>query len=247
MPIGLLGRKLGMTQVFLPDGRPVGATVIEAGPCPVLTVRTPERDGYRAVQLGFEERPVRLVSKPEQGQFAKSQTSPKRVVRELRLTLSEEPPASPVTVSVFTAGDFVDVVGTTIGKGFQGGMKRHHWHGGGASHGSMSHRRIGSMGANTNPGRVLKGHRLPGHMGDARRTTQNLEVVTVDAEHNLLVVKGSVPGPENGYLIVRKALKRVKRVVPPTVAKKEKKKAVAPAKQTKGQKADVAAQRSKGK
>src|SRR3989338_7933929 len=246
MSTGLLGKKLGMTQVFLQDGRPVGATVIEAGPCPVLAVRTAEQDGYRAVQLGFDEKPPRLASKPEQGQFAKAQTTPKRVVRELRLTLKEEPPQAPVTVAVFTPGDFVDVVGTSIGKGFQGGMKRHHWRGGGASHGSMSHRRIGSMGANTDPGRVLKGHRLPGHMGHARRTAQNLEVVPVGGERHLLVVKGSVPGPENGYLMVRKALKRLKRVVPPVVAKK-KKKDTGVVKQSKGQKADVAAQRAKGK
>lgn len=244
MAIGLLGRKLGMTQVFLPDGRPVGVTVIEAGPCPVLIVRTPERDGYHAVQLGFEEKPARLVAKPQQGQFAKAQTAPLRHVREIRLDPAEQPPTSPVTVSVFTAGDFVDVVGTTIGKGFQGGMKRHHWKGGGASHGSMSHRRIGSMGANTDPGRVLRGHRLPGHMGDARCTTQNLEVVTVDAERNILVVKGSVPGAENAFLIVRKALKRAKRVVLPSVAKK-KKKETGVLKQSKAQKADVAAQRAK--
>ncbi|OGX40924.1 MAG: 50S ribosomal protein L3 [Omnitrophica WOR_2 bacterium RIFCSPHIGHO2_02_FULL_68_15] len=246
MALGLLGKKLGMTQLFLPDGRPVGVTVIEAGPCPVLSVRTLERDGYRAVQLGFDDRPARLTPKPEQGQAAKAGTTPKRLVREIRLSPTDEAPTAPVTVAAFTPGDFVDVVGTTIGKGFQGGMKRHHWRGGGASHGSMSHRRIGSMGANTDPGRVLKGHRLPGHMGHARRTTQNLEVVTVDAERHLLVVKGSVPGPENGYLMVRKALKRLKRVVPPVVAKK-KKKDTGVVKQSKGQKADVAAQRAKGK
>ena len=244
MATGLLGKKLGMTQVFLQDGRPVGATVIEAGPCPVLAVRTAEQDGYRAVQLEFDEKPPRLASKPEQGQFAKAQTTPKRVVRELRLTLKEEPPQAPVTVAVFTPGDFVDVVGTSIGKGFQGGMKRHHWRGGGASHGSMSHRRMGSMGANTDPGRVLKGHRLPGHMGHERVTVQNLEVVTVDAEHHLLVVKGAVPGPENGYLVICKALKRVKRAAAPVIVKK-KKKDVAVAKQSKTQKADVAGQRAK--
>lgn len=246
MAIGLLGKKVGMTQVFLDDGRPVGVTVIEAGPCPVLQVRTPEKDGYRAVQLGFEDKPARLVSKPEQGQFAKAQVSPKRFVQEIRLGLAEEPPPAPVTVTIFSPGDFVDVVGTSIGHGFQGGMKRWHWKGGGASHGSMSHRRIGSMGANTDPGRVLRGHHLPGHMGHARRTIQSLEVIQVDPEHNLLVVKGTVPGHENGYLVIRKALKRVKRVAPPVVAKKKEKK-TAPVKQTKAQKQDVAAQRAKGK
>lgn len=244
MALGLLGKKLGMTQLFLADGRPVGVTVIEAGPCPVLAVRTPERDGYRAVQLGFGDKPTRLVPKPEQGQFTKAGTTPKRFVREIRLSPTDEVPQHPVTVAAFTPGDFVDVVGTTIGKGFQGGMKRHHWRGGGASHGSMSHRRIGSMGSNTDPGRVLKGHRLPGHMGHARCTTQNLEVVTVDAERHLLVVKGAVPGPENGYLVVRKALKRLKRVAPPPVAVK-KKKETSVVKQSKVQKADVAAQRAK--
>lgn len=246
MAIGLLGKKLGMTQVFLADGRPVGATVIEAGPCPILAVRTPERHGYRAMQLGFDDTPARLVTKPVAGQFAKANVPPTRVVREIRLAPTEEPPAGPVTVAVFTPGDFVDVTGTSCGHGFQGGMKRHHWRGGGASHGSMSHRRIGSMGSNTTPGRVLRGHRLPGHMGAAQRTVQNLEVVTVDAEHNLLVVKGAVPGHENSYVVVRKALKRVKRVAPPVVVKKKKEK-TAPVKQTKTQKADVSAQRTKGR
>lgn len=246
MALGVLGKKLGMTQLFLPDGRPVGVTVIEAGPCPVLAVRTPERDGYRAVQLGFDDKPARLVAKPVAGQFAKAGAAPKRFVREIRLSPTDEVPQTPVTVAAFTPGDFVDVVGTTIGKGFQGGMKRHHWRGGGASHGSMSHRRIGSMGSNTDPGRVLKGHRLPGHMGHARRTTQNLEVVTVDPERHLLVVKGSVPGPENSYLVVRRALKRLRRAVPPVVAKK-KTKDTGVVKQSKGQKADVAAQRAKTK
>ena len=244
MPIGLLGKKLGMTQVFLEDGRPVGVTVLEAGPCPVLAVRTPEKDGYKAVQLGFDDRPVRLVSKPQAGQFAKAQSAPKRFVREVRLGPAEEPPASPVTVSVFTPGDFVDIVGTSIGHGFQGGMKRWHWSGGGASHGSMSHRRIGSMGSNTTPGRVLRGHHLPGQMGHVQRTIQNVEVVQVDAEQHLLVVKGSVPGHDNGYLIIRKALKRFRRTTPVVVAKKKKKEKVAPAKAAKA-KAD--APKAKGK
>ena len=244
MPIGLLGKKLGMTQVFLEDGRPVGVTVIEAGPCPVLKVRTPEKDGYRAVQLGFDDKPPRLVRQPEAGQFAKAQVTPKRFVREIRLGLSEEPPQTPLTVSLFSPGDFVDVTGTTIGKGFQGGMKRWHWAGGGASHGSMSHRRIGSMGSNTDPGRVFKGHHLPGHLGHAQRTVQSLEVIQVDSEHNLLVVKGAVPGHESGYLIVRKALKRLKRVAAPVVAKKKKEK-VAPAKPAKARKAKGAIQQAK--
>ena len=247
MPLGLLGKKLGMTQVFLPDGRPVGVTVVEAGPCPVVQVRTAEKDGYRAVQLAFDDKPARLVSKPQAGQFAKAQATPKRYVREIRLGPTEELPTAPVTVAVFAPGDFVDVTGTSIGHGFQGGMKRHHWHGGGASHGSMSHRRIGSMGANPAPGRVLRGHRLPGHMGHVRRTVQSLEVVQVDAEHHLLVLKGSVPGHDNGYLMIHKALKRAKRVAVVAALPKKKKKDTAPVKQTKGQKADVATQRSKGK
>ncbi|MBI4313797.1 MAG: 50S ribosomal protein L3 [Candidatus Omnitrophica bacterium] len=247
MALGLLGKKIGMTQVFLPDGRPVGVTVIEAGPCPVLRVRTPEKDGYRAVQLGFDDLPARLVSKPEAGQFAKAQAAAKRFVREIRLSPKEEAPAAPVTVALFTPGDFVDVVGTSIGKGFQGGMKRWNWSGGNETHGSMSHRRIGSMGANTDPGRVLRGHHLPGQMGDDRCTVQNLEVIVVDAEKNLLAVKGAVPGADNGYLVIRKALKRIKRVASAqeTAAKKKKETKTAPVKQSKGAKADVAAQRSK--
>jgi len=221
MAIGLLGKKVGMTQVFLADGRPVAATVIEAGPCPVLGVRTQALHGYRAVQLGFDDKPARLVAKPQAGQFAQAHATPKRFVREIRLNPSEEPPQTPVTVSVFGPGEFVDITGTSIGKGFQGGMKRWHWRGGDASHGSTSHRRIGSMGSNTTPGRVWRGHHLPGHLGNERRTVQNLEVITVDAQHHLLVVKGAVPGTENGYLIIRRALKRAKRVAPPVVVKKK--------------------------
>ena len=249
MSIGLLGKKVGMTQVFLEDGRAVGVTVVEAGPCPVLRVRTPEQDGYRAVQLGFDEKPARLISKPQAGQFAKAPggaVTPRRFIREIRLSPTDEAPTAPVTVSVFSPGDFVDVTGTTIGHGFQGGMKRHHWRGGGASHGSMSHRRIGSMGSNTDPGRVLRGHRLPGHMGHVQRTIQSLEVIQVDSEHHLLVLKGTVPGHENGYLVIRKALKRGRRVAPVVEVKKKQAK-TAPVKQTKSQKQDVAAQRAKGK
>lgn len=201
---GLLGKKIGMTQVFSEDGKRIGVTVIEAGPCPILAVKE------KSVQLGFDlvNKPDRL-KKPLLGYFKKLNVGPVRFIREfLRESGREYKIGEVLKVDLFKPGDFVDITGTSIGKGFQGGVKRWHWKGGPASHGSMSHRRPGSIGSTTTPGRVWKGHHMPGHMGACRVTTQNLAVIKVDAQNNLLLVKGAIPGHKNSYLIIRKAKKK---------------------------------------
>lgn len=204
--VGLLGRKIGMTQIFGENGHPMPVTVIEAGPCPVLQVKTAARDGYEAIQLGFGEIKERRATKAAQGHAKKAGTMPRRFIREFRLpTVAEYQPGQVLTVELFQVGDQVDVTGTSIGKGFQGGVKRWHWKGGPMTHGSMSHRRPGSIGSSAFPSRVWKGHHMPGHMGDERKTVQNLPVVGVDKEQGLLLVGGGVPGPEMGYVAVRKA------------------------------------------
>lgn len=224
MAVGILGRKIGMTQVFRNDGRIIPVTVIEAGPCHVLQVKTKDKDGYDAVQLGFIEKKEKSTNKPELGKFKKINISPKRFIRELRIVPEQKfEVGQQVRVDIFIPGDAVDVTGTSIGKGFQGGVKRWHWKGGPKTHGSMSHRRPGSIGSSTTPGRVLKGHHLPGRMGQDKVTIQNLEVVKVDPENNLLVVEGAVPGPKDGLLLIRKAKKLAKAKIPQIVVAKEKK------------------------
>lgn len=202
---GLLGKKVGMTQVFTEGGAVVPVTVIEAGPCHVMQVKSPETDGYHAVQLGFEDRKRKNATKPECGHAREAKTEPKRFVREIR---SSEPVeverGQVVTVAVFDGVGRVTVTGTSKGKGFQGVIRRHGFHGLGASHGvSKVHRSPGSIGQASDPSRVFKGVRMPGQMGHVRRTVQNLEVVRVDAERNLLLVKGAVPGHNGSYLVVK--------------------------------------------
>ncbi|MFA5411040.1 MAG: 50S ribosomal protein L3 [Candidatus Omnitrophota bacterium] len=200
---GILGKKLGMTQIFSDDGKLVGVTAIEAGPCPVLAVKE------KSLQLGFDAAKEARLKKPLSGYFKKLKVSPCKFIRELaREQGAEYQVGQEIKVDLFKPGDFVDITGVSIGRGFQGGMKRHHWHGGPQTHGSMSHRRIGSIGSSTTPGRVWKGHNLPGHMGTARVTTQNLRVVKIDAANNLLLVKGAVPGHKNSYLTIKKAKKK---------------------------------------
>jgi large subunit ribosomal protein L3 len=187
-------------------------------------VKTKEKDGYEAVQIGFCEKKEKLVPKPELGKFKKINISPKRFIREIRTAPDQKfEVGQQMKVDIFAAGDAVDVTGTSIGKGFQGGMKRWHWRGGKKTHGSMSHRRPGSIGSTTTPGRVIKGHHLPGRMGGDVVTTQNLEVVKIDPENNLLVLEGSVPGPNDSLLIIKKAKKRAKAKIPQVVIVKEKK------------------------
>src|SRR5438874_12758378 len=205
MTDGLLGQKLGMTQVFLDSGRAVPVTVIEAGPCRVSQVKTKERDGYSAVQLAFREQPDRKVSKPVKGHFAKANLPAHRHVREFRAT-GEVRVGATVTVSLFTKGELVDVVGVSKGKGFQGVVKRHHFAGGPETHGSMFHRAPGSIGSSSFPSRVIKGMRGAGRMGGGRVTIRNLKVLRVDADNHLLLVEGGIPGAPSGYVIVRKAI-----------------------------------------
>ncbi|MDD2751799.1 MAG: 50S ribosomal protein L3 [Candidatus Omnitrophica bacterium] len=201
--LGILGKKLGMTQVFTDNGDLVSVTAIEAGPCPVLKVND------KSLQLGFEAIAEKHLSKPVLGYFKKLQLNPCKIVKEVIKDPSKEYKiGDQIKLDIFKPGDFVDVIGTSIGKGFQGGMKRWHWHGGPQTHGSMSHRRIGSLGSSTTPGRTWTGHHLPGHMGAGRVTTQNLKVIKIDLENNIILVKGSVPGNKNNYLIIRQAKKK---------------------------------------
>ncbi len=205
MSTGILGKKLGMTQVFAEDGRLISVTAIEAGPCPILAVKV------KSIQIGFDPANQKRVTKPILGIFKKVNIAPCKVIKEvMKESAKEYKVGDQIKVDLFKPGDFVDVTGTSIGKGFQGGMKRWHWSGGPQTHGSTSHRRVGSMGSSTTPGRVWKGHHLPGHMGSSRTTMQNLRVVKIDAENNLILIKGPVPGHKNGYLIIRKAKKKWK-------------------------------------
>jgi large subunit ribosomal protein L3 len=205
MTNGLLGKKLGMTQVF-DQNRLTPVTVIEAGPCRVVTVKTKERDGYEAVQLSFGEVKERKLSKAELGHLKKNQAPASRILREFEKD-GEPTVGQSVTVDMFKKGDWVDVVGISKGKGFQGVVRRHHYAGGPESHGSMFHRHPGSIGASSFPSRVWKGKTLPGHMGSERITTQRLKVVESRPDEHLLFVRGAIPGAANGIVVVRKSKK----------------------------------------
>ncbi|MGE3843108.1 MAG: 50S ribosomal protein L3 [Vicinamibacterales bacterium] len=208
MVTGIIGKKVGMTQVFAPDGTVTAVTVLKAGPCVVVQAKNTERDGYEAVQLGLvEQRPAR-ANKPSAGHFKKAETPPTKVVREVRLKPGSDVPKAgeQVLVSMFNPGERVDIVATSKGRGFQGVVRRHHFKGGAATHGSMFHRAPGSIGASSYPSRVVKGMRAHGHMGMDRVTVRNLQVVQVDAEAHLLLVSGSIPGANGNYVVVRKAV-----------------------------------------
>jgi large subunit ribosomal protein L3 len=211
MVTGIIGRKVGMTQVFAKDGTAVPGTVIKAGPCVVVQAKSRESDGYEAIQLGLvEERPAR-PRKPLAGHYKKAGVPPTRVRREVKLVAGAEAPKAGEQVlvtGVFADGDRVDVIGISRGKGFQGVMKRHNFRGGAATHGSMFHRAPGSIGASSFPSRVVKGMRAAGRMGGDRVTTRNLKVVQIDGDNNLLVLRGAVPGAPGGYVIIRKAIAR---------------------------------------
>jgi large subunit ribosomal protein L3 len=199
----LIGKKIGMTHVFSEEGKMVSVTAIEAGPCSVLAVKE------KNIQIGFDAAKESCVKKPMMGYFKKLKIAPLKIIREfLKDDSLEYKVKDELKVSIFQPGDFVDIRGVSIGKGFQGGMKRWHWHGGPKTHGSTSHRRIGSLGSSTTPGRVFKGHHLPGHMGARTTTTQNLRVVKIDAENNILLIKGSVPGHKNSYVVITSAKKK---------------------------------------
>ncbi|MFC0274136.1 50S ribosomal protein L3 [Metabacillus herbersteinensis] len=207
MTKGILGRKIGMTQVFAENGDLIPVTVIEATPNVVLQKKSVETDGYEAVQVGFEDKREKLANKPHKGHVAKANTAPKRFIKEVReVSLDEYEVGQEVKVDIFTAGEIVDVTGISKGKGFQGSIKRHNQSRGPMSHGSRYHRRPGSMGP-VAPNRVFKNKLLPGRMGGERVTVQNLEIVKVDLERNLLLIKGNVPGPRKALITVKNAVK----------------------------------------
>ena len=208
MKKAILATKVGMTQIFNEDGVLVPVTVLQAGPCVVTQVKTVENDGYKAVQVGFGDKREKLVSKPVKGHFDKAGVSYKRYVREFRLDNAEDYSVKDeIKADVFAAGDKIDATAISKGKGFQGAIKRHGQHRGPMAHGSKFHRHQGSNGSATTPGRVFKGKGMPGHMGHVQVTVQNLEVVRVDADNNLILVKGSVPGPKKSLVTIKETTK----------------------------------------
>jgi large subunit ribosomal protein L3 len=213
---GLIGKKLGMTQVFDETGTHVPVTVLQAGPCVVVQRKTAKADGYDAVQLGFEDRKESRVTKPLLGHFKKAGVGAKHVLREIRLGADEEAKVGDlISVAIFEGVTHVDVIGSTKGRGFAGVVKRHGFKGGWAAHGSMMHRRSGSIGNRTWPARVFKNRRMGGHMGNVRETTQNLKVVQVRGEDGVILVRGAIPGPTGAVVVIRKAIKKT-----PKAAKK---------------------------
>ncbi len=203
----IIGKKIGMTQVFDPDGKVIPVTVIAAGPCWVVQKKTKEKDGYEAIQVGYDPAREKRVNKPRKGHFAKAGVLPTRVLREFR-GVSDLEVGAELKADVFAPGAVVDVIGTSIGRGFQGVVKRHHFSGGPATHGSKTGRIPGSVGASAWPSRVIPGKKLPGQMGNVRVTVRNITVVGVDVELNLIWLKGAVPGARNGYLVLREAGKK---------------------------------------
>ena len=210
MKKAILATKVGMTQVFTEDGALIPVTVLQAGPCVVTQVKTVENDGYAAVQVGFADIREKLVNKPRKGQFDKAGVSYKRYIREFRFENAEDyKVADEIKADIFAAGDKVDATAISKGKGFQGAIKRHGQHRGPMTHGSKFHRHAGSNGAASDPSKVFKGKKMPGQMGNKRITIQNLEVVRVDAEKNILLVKGAVPGPKKCLVTIKETVKAV--------------------------------------
>lgn len=208
MVSGLLAKKIGMTRVFGPDGRQYPVTVLEVGPCTVVQRKTQNTDGYEAVQLGFGVKREKLFTKPELGHFKKQGVEPRRHLREFPVEADDPAKAGDeIRADVFKAGDHIDVSGTSKGKGFQGVQKRHGFAGGPGGHGSMFHRRPGSIGQSADPAKVFKGMKMPGQMGNVRVTVQNLEILEVDPEKNLVVVRGAVPGANGGIVELKKSVK----------------------------------------
>lgn len=209
MKKAILAKKIGMTQIFLETGVLVGVTVLEAGPCVIIQKKTQEKDGYEALKVGFVDHPKeKNATKPLKGQFAKINVPVKKVMREFRIEdVSPYEVGAEIKADIFAAGDKVDITGISKGKGTQGPIKRHNQHRGPMSHGSKYHRGTGSMGAATSPGRVMKGKKMAGHMGAEKVTVQNLEVVRVDPEKNLIIIKGAVPGPKGTVLFIKDTVK----------------------------------------
>lgn len=225
MQKAILATKVGMTQIFLEDGKLIPVTVLEAGPCVVTQIKTEENDGYNAVQVGFMDKKVKEVTrdktghksvyrehgvnKPEKGHFDKAGVSPKRFVREFRFdNIEEYELGKEIKADIFAVGDHIDASAVSKGKGFQGAIKKNHQHRGPMTHGSKFHRHQGSNGSSSDPSRVFKGKGMPGHMGSERVTVQNLEVVRVDAEKNLILVKGAIPGPKKGLVTIKETVKK---------------------------------------
>ena len=201
----LIGKKLGMTQIFAETGDATPVSVIQAGPCPIVQVKTPERDGYSAIQIGFGEAKKNRVSKPAAGHFNRASLAPLRVLKEVRVAdASQFKVGDVLNVKIFEGAERVDVAGVSKGRGFAGTIKRYHFQRGPETHGCKNVREPGSVGANTTPARILKGKRLPGRMGGKNRTTRNLKIVQIDAENNLIFVMGSVPGANNGIVFIRR-------------------------------------------
>lgn len=208
MSIGILGKKLGMTRMFGENGEAIPVTVIEAGPCPIVQIKSEQTDGYEAIQIGFGQTREKLINKPIQGHFKKADVSPLRLLQEFRVgDTGDYEVGGEITVDIFSVGERIDVSAVSKGKGFAGVMKRWGFKGGRATHGSEGHRRAGSIGASSDPSRVFRGHPMAGRMGGKRANVQNLEVIKVDMERNLLVVRGSVPGPTHGVLTIKRAAK----------------------------------------
>lgn len=210
---GIIGKKLGMTQIFQEDGRLIPVTVVQAGPCTVIQKKTDSKDGYSSIQLGFEEKRVKSTTKPLLGHFKKANTTPKKKLVEFRVKKEELDSYQLGQVitcdAIFKQGDFVDVTGISKGRGFAGVMKRHGFHGFDVAHGTHEYKRHGgSVGQHTQPGRTFPGLRMPGHYGNARVTVQNLRIAQINKENNLLLIKGAVPGAPGGYLIIKKAVKK---------------------------------------
>lgn len=208
MSKGIIGKKLGMTQVFADDGATVGVTVVEVEPSVIVQVKTKDKDGYDAIQLGYGRTKQKNVTKPLQGHFNKVNKGLFRNLKEFQAESGKYEKGQEITAEIFQVGDFVDVVGTSKGKGFQGVVKRHGFGGGRATHGSMFHRAPGSIGASADPARVFKGTKMGGQMGNVRKTIQNLQVWQVRPDRNLLLLKGSIPGSENGFVLIKKAKKK---------------------------------------
>ncbi|MBD5142582.1 MAG: 50S ribosomal protein L3 [Oscillospiraceae bacterium] len=208
MKKGIIGKKIGMTQIFDENGKVIPVTVVEAGPCQVVQVKTVENDGYAAVQLGFGDKKANRVNKPEKGHFDKANAGYKKTLKEFKLEDSALEAGSLVKADVFAVGDIVDVSGTSKGKGFQGAIKRHNQHRLKETHGTGPvHRQAGSMGACSSPSRIYKGKGMAGHMGAEKVTVQNLEIVKVDAENNLIAIKGAIPGPKGGIVTIVDSVK----------------------------------------
>ena len=209
MTVGLLGKKIGMTQIFDPDGKVIPVTLIEAGPCRIVQKKTKDKEGYFAIQVGFMEGKEKSTSKPLKGHFRKAGVSPQKFLREFRYTEGEYQVGQTINLDIFKGIGFVDLTAASKGKGFTGAMKRWKFHGGPATHGSMTHRILGSIGA-TNSARVFKGKKMPGRMGGKKVTMQSFKIIKCDATNNLLVIRGAIPGQKGALVVIRKAVKKTR-------------------------------------